>query len=214
MPGWVNARTVLGLLLFSVAFLGAQRLIADARSTVPVLVAARDLPSDHPLAAGDFVRAEVALPPELMSRYALGSHDLEGVALIRPVAKGELIALSGVARGSYVDEGRAMTIPITAEHAVGGDLQPGDRVDIFATFDSGDVRARTVPVAQSVEIINPVEAGGLVTGEASVIGVTVAVTPQQAAELTFAIRSAELDVVRMEDAATTRVDTVTARDFP
>lgn len=58
------------------------------------------------------------------------------------------------------------------------------------------------------------EAGGLVTGEAAVIGVTVAVTPRQAAELTFAIRSADLDVVRVEGAAGTRVDSVTAGDFP
>lgn len=181
---------------------------------MPVLIAARDLPSNHPLTAEDLLRAEVALPPELESRYAAGSRDLVGVALTRPVARGELIALSSVEARSTATAGRAMTIPITAEHAVGGDLEPGDRVDIFATFDSGDVRARTVQVAPSVEIVSPVEAGGLVTGEASVIGVTVAVTPQQAAALTFAIRSAELDVVRVEDAATTTVDTVTARDFP
>jgi len=214
VPGWVNARTVLGLLLFSVAFLGAQRLIADARATVPVLVAARDLPTDHALTPGDLVRAEVALPPQLTSRYALASRNLDGVTLTRPVAEGEMIALGWVASGRYAGEGRAMTIPITAEHAVGGDLQAGDRVDILATFDGGDVRARTVAVAEGVEIISPVEAGGLVTGEASVIGVTVAVTPQQAAELTFALRGAELDVVRVEGAAGTEVETVTARDFP
>jgi len=214
VPGWLNVRTVLGLLLFSIAFVGAQRLIADARATVPVLVAARDLPSDYALTSADFVRAEVALPPELTSRYALASRNLDGVALTRPVAEGEMIALSWVASGRYVGEGRAMTIPITAEHAVGGDLRSGDRVDILATFDGGDVRARTVAVAEGVEIVSSVEAGGLVTGEASVIGVTVAVTPQQAAELTFAIRSAELDVVRVEGPAGTAVDTVTARDFP
>ncbi len=181
---------------------------------MPVLVAARDLPSDYELTAADFLRAEVALPPELMSRYAPASRNLDGVFLARPVAEGEMIALSSVASGRYADEGRAMTIPITAEHAVGGDLRSGDRVDIFATFDGGDVRARTVPVAEGLEIVSPVEAGGLVTGEASVIGVTVAVTPQQAAELTFAIRSAELDVVRVEGTAGTKADTVTARDFP
>ncbi|MDQ3751283.1 MAG: RcpC/CpaB family pilus assembly protein [Actinomycetota bacterium] len=200
-------------MLFSVAFFGAQRLIAGARATVPVLVAARDLPTDHTLTAADLVRAEVALPPELMTRYALASRDLAGVSLSRPVAEGEMIALSWVAEGRYVGEGRALTIPITAEHAVGGDLQTGDRVDILATFDSGEVRARTVLVAGGVEIVNPVEAGGLVTGEASVIGVTVAVTPEQAAELTFAIRSADLDVVRVEGAAAPGADAVTHRSF-
>ncbi len=203
----------MGLLLFSVAFFGAQRLIAGARATVPVLVAARDLPTDHTLTAADLVRAEVALPPELMTRYALASRDLAGVSLSRPVAEGEMIALSWVAEGRYVGEGRALTIPITADHAVGGDLQTGDRVDILATFDSGEVRARTVLVAGGVEIVNPVEAGGLVTGEASVIGVTVAVTPEQAAELTFAIRSADLDVVRVEGAAAPGADAVTHRSF-
>ncbi len=149
-----------------------------------------------------------------MSRYALASRNLDGATLTRPVAEGELIALSWVASGRYGGDGRAMTIPITAEHAVGGDLRSGDRVDVFATFDGGDPRARTVAVAEGVEIVGPVEAGGLVTGDAAVIGVTVAVTPRQAAELTFAIRSADLDVVRVEGAAGTRVDSVTAGDFP
>jgi Flp pilus assembly protein CpaB len=210
----MNTRTILGLLLFSTAFFGAQRLIADARATVPVLVAARDLPSDHTLGAGDVVRAEVALPSELMSRYAPASRDLTGVSLTRPVAEGEMIALSWVSSSRDVGGGRAMTIPITAEHAVGGELRPGDRVDIFATFDSGDARARTVLVAEAAEIVRPVEAGGLVTGEASVIGVTVAVSPEQAAELAFAIRGADIDVVRVEGIARTGVDVVTERDFP
>lgn len=209
----MNTRSVFGLLLFSIAFFGAQRLMADARATAPVLVAARDLPSDHTLTAADLVRAEVALPPELMTRYAPAARDLAGATLSRPVAQGEMIALSWVAPGRYVGEGRAMTIPITAEHAVGGDLRTGDRVDILATFDSGDVRARTVLVAEGLEIVRPVEAGGLVTGEASVVGVTVLVAPQQAAELTFALRSADLDVVRVEGAAGTGADTVTQRDF-
>ena len=188
-------------------------MIADARATTPVLVAARDLPTDHRLTAADFVQAEVALPPELTTRYAPATQDLTGVTLSRPVAEGEMIALSWVASSRYAGEGRAMTVPITAEHAVGGDLRTGDRVDILATFDSGDARARTVLVAEEVEIVSPVEAGGLVTGEASVIGVTVAVTPEQAAELTFALRSAELDVVRVEGAAGTSADAVTHRDF-
>lgn len=107
-----------------------------------------------------------------------------------------------------------MTIPVTPEHAVGGRLRAGDRVDVYATFDSGDDRARTSLLVRGVEVLDVVETGGLVAGEESVVGLTVAVTPSEAARLAFAIRTAELDVALVAGAAGDEGSgTVTAEDF-
>jgi hypothetical protein len=46
-------------------------------------------------------------------------------------------------------------------------------------------------------VVGVVEAGGLVLNEEAKIGITVAVSPEEATRLAFAIRTGELDVVRV-----------------
>jgi Flp pilus assembly protein CpaB len=211
-PSWINARTALGVLLFSITFLGVQRLLADARDTVSVWAAASDLPRDIALGESDLVAVEVKLPPKLLARYLPVSENIQGEVLTRSIDAGELVPSGGVATGAGDSPGRAMTIPVSPEHALGGSLAPGDRVDVLATFDAGDVRARTVPLVSDVEIIETVVAGGLVTGEEAVTGVTVAVAPKEAARLVFAIRTADIDLIRVEGPAEGPERTVTASD--
>ncbi|MBA3430803.1 MAG: hypothetical protein H0U16_04905, partial [Actinobacteria bacterium] len=139
--------------------------------------------------------------------------DLAGAVLTHPLHSGELIPTGWLATGADVSPGRAMTIPVTPEHALGGDLEAGDRIDVLATFDGDDVRARTIPLVADVEIIETVVAGGLVTGEESVTGVTVAVSPEDATRLTFAIRTTDIDIVRVEGSAEAATRTVTSSDF-
>ena len=214
-PTWLNARTVLGLLLFCGSVLGAQRLIQSSAATTLVWSAAHDLPKDSTLTSADFQPVEVRLPSDLQESYVPSSTDLAGAVLSRAVLEGELIHEGWLLSSVSSTEGRSMTIPISPEHAVGGALGTGDRVDVYATFDPGDIRARTTLLARDVEIIDVVTAGGFALDEEALIGITVAVSPEEATRLAFAIRTAELDVVRITgpagNAATT---TVRARDFP
>jgi Flp pilus assembly protein CpaB len=214
-PGWANLRTILGLLLFVAALMIGRSILEGARTTIEVWAAAADLRGDEPLAPDDLVPAEVKLPPDVAAAYAAATDDLDGAVLMRPVAAGELIPRAWISTGAPATAGRSMTIPVTPEHAVGGRLRPGDRIDVYATFDSGDARARTAVLVRGVEVLDVVEAGGLVVGEESVVGLTVAVTPSEAARLAFAIRTAEVDVALVsgssdEEAAAT----VRAEDFP
>jgi Flp pilus assembly protein CpaB len=214
-PTWANLRTALGLLLFCAALLAGQRVLDDARGTVDVWTAARDIPPDQELTSADLVATPVHLPPELLDEYVVASTDLEGAMVMRPVMEGELLSSAAIAEGTLASAGRSMTIPVAPEHAVGGALRPGDRIDVFGTFDAGDARARTVLLVRGVSIIQVVEAGGLVVGEEAVVGVTVSVTPEEAARLAFAIRTAELDVVRVDGNPQAGSDvTVRAGDFP
>ncbi len=214
-PGWANLRTVLGLLLFMAALVVGRSILEGARTTVQVWAAATDLRGDQSLTQAHLTPAEVKLPADVAAVYATAADDLDGAVVLRPIAAGELIPRAWISTGAPATAGRSMTIPVAPEHAVGGRLRPGDRIDVYATFDSGDVRARTSVLVRGVEVLYVVEAGGLVVGDESVVGLTVAVTPAEAARLAFAIRTAEVDVALVSGSSGDEGPaTVSAEDFP
>lgn len=196
-PGLINRRTVLGVLLVGLSVAGGFGILEGAEQTVPVWVAARDLASGSLVTAGSLRVEHVSLPDRLGSKYVTTAEELEGSVVTRPLGEGELISHEWVAR-SAISEGRSITVPIDPEHAVGGQLQPGDMVDLFATFDPSDVRARTVSLVREAEVIDTVSAGGLVMGDRSIIGLTVSVSPDEAQRIAFASRTAQIDVVRVD----------------
>lgn len=211
VPRWINTRTVLGILLFSLSFLGAQRLLAVKDETAQVWVVTRPLGTGESISSGDVRLGDFGLPGEQIARYAAGATDLVGATVVRPIAEGELVPLSSVARIGSDDTSRRMTVPIESAHAVGGDLQPGDVVDVFATFDAEVAGARTVMVASNVEVGRIVTAGGLV-GEEAAVGVTLSVTAEEAAELVFALRTGSIDVVKVVASSEAGTRTVTSED--
>ncbi len=138
---------------------------------------------------------------------------LEGAILTRAVGAGELIAADWISSTESAAS-RSMTIPVAPEHAVGGDLRPGDRIDVYATFDPGDIRAKTSLLLRGAEVLEVVTAGGLTLGEDALVGITVAISPEDSARVAFAVRTAEIDIVRVVGAVgTTGTETVRAEDF-
>ena len=200
-PSWVNLRTVLGVLLFAAALVAGNGILAASKTTVDVWVAARDLPQDAVLGPGDLEPAAVKLPDRLLGGYVLTARALEGQALTRPLHAGELVPLGWLAPVGAGTGGRSITLPVEPEHAVGGDLRAGDRVDVLATFDAGDVRARTTVLARAVDVIGVVEAEGVSFGDDAIVGVTLSVTPDEAARLAFAARTGEIDIARVDGPA-------------
>jgi pilus assembly protein CpaB len=213
-PAWINVRTVAGIVLFALAFLGAQRAIEAQRTTTAAWAATRDLATGKILTAGDLRVSEVMLPEGQLDRYALASTDLIGSVITRPIPAGELVPMGGVSEGGARGAGRSMTVPVEIEHAVGGRLGPGDVVDVYATFSEGSAAARTVLLLSGIEVLDVVTAGGLVQEEAAV-GLTLSVSPDDAARLAFAIRTAAIDVVRIDDpSASPGTSSVSLEDLP
>ena len=94
-----------------------------------------------------------------------------------------------------------MTIPVTPEHALGGAIRSGDRVDVYATFDKGTDVARTLTVARSATVRGVTRSDGLFgQQEGGVTAITLAVDPDAAIAVAFAARNGELDVVRAHGA--------------
>jgi len=212
-PAWINRRTVCGVALVALSMGGGHLVLESGKTTTPVWVATRDLAGGSPLTPESLRIEHVRLPPVLASEYVPSEQPMAGNVVTRPVSAGELLHHEWLAPHAP-GRGRAVTIPVDPEHALGGALEPGDLVDIFATFNSGDVRARTVPLVRSVEVLGVVSSGGLVMGDRSVVGITISVNPEDAQRVAFATRTAELDVARVEDPSQQgRAGIVRSEDF-
>jgi Flp pilus assembly protein CpaB len=193
-PGWLNLRTVAGLLLFTAAIIGGGRFLEAARTTSPAWAATRDIPRGAPVTAADLRLVEVQLPGDLAAGYLSGREAPEGLIATESIRAGTLIATDSVDASAEVGPGRAITVPVAPEHAVGGALRPGDLVDVFATTSEGGAAACTRLVAPGVEVLEAVAAGGIVLEGETLAGITLSVTPEQAAALAHAIRTSEIDV--------------------
>ena len=195
-PSWANVRTALGLVLFCVALVAGQRMIAGAQDTVQVWVAAADLPADAVVSGGDVRAEDVRLPDDLIGNYVLADTTIEGLTLSRPVLEGEMVASSVVSGGDDPTGGGIVTLSSEKLGQGSAGLGPGDRIDIIATFDSGDVRSETVPVVRGAEVLEVVTSEGFVGGS-DVAGVRITVPDELVGLLSFASHNAVLDVVEV-----------------
>lgn len=90
---------------------------------------------------------------------------------------------------------RAMSIPVTAEHAAGGQLAEGDRVDVIAPAASGSAYVlRGAPVlAVPSRPKGPATLGDATSGNYFVV---VGVGPDEALRLATAVRDGKVEVLR------------------
>lgn len=201
VPGWVNLRTVLGAALFLIALASGSRVLAAAEGGTSVWVLTRDVAVGARLAEGDVRRAEVNLAPEQLSTYVSAEAQVEGALVVRGVRRGELLAAAAVAPSGTPSDQRSITVPVTSVHAVGGRVATGDLVDILATVDARGPAARTTLLVGSAVVQDVVLDPTFGAGEAALVGITVAVDPDQALRIALATRSADIDVVRVDGPA-------------
>lgn len=212
-PAWMNLRTLFGALLFSISLVSGWHLLEGTGGGHRVWMAARDLPVGVPLTAADLVPVTSELGPAQMPLYLDAGVDLVGAELTRPVAEGELLAAAFVAPADGGFEGQAITIPVTPEHAVGGDLTPGDLVDVYATLKSVGSSARTVLVVEGAQILDLVGTSDLMSDNSTLAGLTLEVAGGEAAKLAHAIRTADLDVVKVNEESSTPTTSISRDDL-
>ena len=196
-PDWINVRTVLGLSLFLVALATGSMVLRSGDAGSLVWAAARDLPEGAVVGDADLELVTVDLPGDLLANYLGGRTPLDGSTLLKPLRRGELVAAAWVTDADAPPT-RSIAVPITSDHAVGGALRPGDRVDVLATYDSPRGTAETTVLVQAVEVEGILRVEGLLAEGDSFGGITLSVAPEDAARIAFALRSAEIDVARVE----------------
>jgi pilus assembly protein CpaB len=208
---------LLALLATGLVFLYVNNVRDDAENgegTVTVVVAKEDIPAgtqlDGLVSEGAFDTE--AIPEAAVVRGAITDlAQLEGQTTSQAILAGEQISsarLQGspdqAAGGSLgIPKGFvAVTLPLDGSRIVGGDLQRGDHVTVFATFDSGgagggaattggqggdDVTVTLVPDVELLKVVKTVQEG--VTGSAPSSGLnsaTFALKAKDAQDLVFA----------------------------
>lgn len=127
---------------------------ASAQRT-EVVVAARELDALRPLTASDLTTR--ALPSDAIPAGAQrAAGPLVGRYLRAPISRGQLILTESVAHeAAQFSSGlrppagtRAIAVPVTAAHALGGAIVPGGRVDLIAVPVAG-----RAPADRAVELL-------------------------------------------------------------
>ncbi len=193
----VDTRVVGGVVLVAVSIIGGLGLSADPKPTTPVYVAVADLDAGHVLTSKDLKVAELRAPVSTLDGLARPSRGGApvGRSLQTPLRANAMVGLDGL--GPTAPAGREITIPVTPDHALGGAVRTGDRVDVLATFDKGTDAARTLTVARAATVHGVVASDGLFGQHAGAISaLTLNVEPDAAIVVAFAARNAELDIVR------------------
>jgi Flp pilus assembly protein CpaB len=90
----------------------------------------------------------------------------------------------------------SLVLSVPEFDAIGGNLQPGDRVTVLATFGAGSGPATTRPVARDLQVLAVGEAGPNSNPSTTTIPVTVAVENTSiASSLALANEDAKLDLL-------------------
>ncbi len=192
----IDSRVVAGVVLIAVSIIGGLRLAGDPAPMTRVYVAASDLEAGHVVSGSDVSVRELRGDPATLDGLSRAGHGVPiGRVLRTALPAGSVVPVAAL--GGAIPGGRDITIPVTPEHALGGDVRDGDRVDVLATFDKGTDAARTVMVASDATVRGVVRADGLFGQHAGAISaLTLAVEPDAAVAVAFAARNAELDVIR------------------
>jgi Flp pilus assembly protein CpaB len=116
-----------------------------------VVVARRVIAPGTQLSSADLEIRSIAISDELVAHGFSDPDELLHAATLAPIGAGELLQRSAVRVSGAPVSGVDFSFPIDREHAIDGELQSGDTVDVLATFGSG-LDAQTALLARSVRL--------------------------------------------------------------
>lgn len=137
--GLPGGRAMVGGLLVAVSGIG---LFAAASTPDPApehsyAVAARDLSAGARLVPGDLDLLAIDLPDEVRARAFDNRGHLADTTLLGPVMAGELVQAGNVVAKPSDAASRELTLSFDGGR-VAGELSEGERIDLLATFGTGD----------------------------------------------------------------------------
>ncbi len=193
LPG---GRAVVGGFLVAVAAVGifAAYTRAAAGPATSYVVAARDVPVGTQLTRDDLHLVPLELPGPQRARAFDDPGVLDGATVIGPVFAGDLIQSSAVVAAEPGVE--QVSFLVSADRAVAGKLRPGERVDVLATYGSGESAYTEAVVRDALLVaVTADDANGLGTTASQIL--TVAVPDAgETLRLAHAVNAGEVTVVR------------------
>ncbi|MGH8917247.1 MAG: RcpC/CpaB family pilus assembly protein, partial [Actinomycetes bacterium] len=121
----------------------------------------------------------------------------------RRIAAGEPVVASALSRAAAPNGLRAMSVPISPDHAAGGELSVGDRVDVINA--DGPQALYVVRNAEVIGVAPKRGSAGFSSSSTGQFYVTIAVEADPALRLAAAIRAGKLEVLRTTGADTAAV---------
>jgi Flp pilus assembly protein CpaB len=173
-----SSRAVVGGLLIAVAMV-AVFLVASGATVGPAqqaVIARRTIAIGHRLTVDDLDLAAVDVPDPTRARLFPTLDTAVGAITVAPLDADELIGRAAVVTtGTDLADTHDFSFPVDRERAVNGHLQPGETLDVLATYGTGD-DARTEVVARGVRLLDLEEAGKATIGSNGKVVVTLAMT--------------------------------------
>ena len=153
-PARVDGRMLLGVALVAASVVGGLLFWGSTSNTVPVFVAAQDIPAGHVIQRDDLSVARLRLEGPLSS-LAVHDSDIDSVAgrtAGTTVHAGEMLVWPDLATGPVIGANEvAVTVPVAADTVYPG-LHPGDTVTVLSTSDKGKPDSKTVTLLQSAVV--------------------------------------------------------------
>ena len=202
--------TAAGLAAALLAYFGLARqtqgATAQEERSVAIVVAAQDIPARSPLTlsrlcvrhlpASEVPAGSVATPEELAGQVTTAE-----VAPGQPVTQG-IVTPRAASLGlawSVAPSRRAVSVALDPEIGMDGFLEPGDHVDVLATFEAGNGQAVTRTILQDARLLaigartspTPPDTSGDAKPAA---GATLEVTPREAQALALASARGKLQL--------------------
>ena len=187
-----DTRTLVGVGLAATAALLVLWLTRPA-PTVPVLVAGSDLPAATPISELDLSVRHTADATGMVVGDSPG--DLSDWVLAAPLAAGEPLLPSLLRPPEVQTAPNLLALEIDEAHAVLGRLDPGDRVDIYASTSPLGAPTETRLIADSVYVVDATASDSSVGSDQ--VQLLLAVDDGLAATLTAAMNGGDLDLVRV-----------------
>ncbi|QGG95648.1 RcpC/CpaB family pilus assembly protein [Actinomarinicola tropica] len=201
-----SSRAVVGGLLVASAALGSV-VIATSGSgpaTVPVLVADGTVEPGTALGPSSLRVVEMALPAELLDSTFDDPDELRGTVSRSRLADGELLQDGDVVASTPEQRAaapaREVSLRLDAHRVVAGRVEPGDTVDVLATYGNG-ADATTTLVLGDAHVIAVESSDDRIAGSRTVI-LTLALDERaDTVALAHALDVASINVVRTTTAS-------------
>jgi Flp pilus assembly protein CpaB len=193
---WAQPLPLAGGLLVLVALLGYWSVYSQTTKRTQVLVAEHALAPGHVLAAGDLRAAGLAGDKSVLAALVRAREESSVVGRTLKTAIGRGAPLARAALASPGRQAASFTLAVPLLHALAGELRPGDRVTVLATYTDPGGRAQTRAIGRDLDVIAVGSASGFTAG-AQAIPVTVALPdPSLASALALANEAGKLDLLR------------------
>ena len=193
-----SGRAVLGGLLVALAML-ISFAVANRRDAGPqeaLVVARHRIRPGAVLTTGDLALEHVRLPGSVSSQTFATAADAVGQVTLAPLDGGDVIERAQVMRPDDAPDRHELSFPIDRERALDGNLEPGQTVDLLATYGTGE-SAETVVVARGVRLVDVSDGGHESLESAGKLVITIALADaDQALRAAHATQVAALTLVR------------------